>query len=104
MTPQPAADLGADAPLDAVPAPRARAAKFAAPALVFGALSLALVVGVYWFIATRPGVNPALVPTPPRVAAELFAQIASGDLLVNAWASLQRVLIGFAIGAALAAL
>jgi ABC-type nitrate/sulfonate/bicarbonate transport system permease component len=104
MTPQPAADLAADAPLDDAAAARARGRPFAAPALLFGALSLTLVVGIYWFIATRPGVNPALVPTPPRVAAELIAQIASGDLLVNAWASLQRVLIGFAIGAALAAL
>jgi ABC-type nitrate/sulfonate/bicarbonate transport system permease component len=77
---------------------------FPAPALAFGALCLALVIGVYWFVATRPGVNPALVPAPPRIAAELVAQIASGDLFVNAWASLQRVLIGFAIGAALAAL
>jgi ABC-type nitrate/sulfonate/bicarbonate transport system permease component len=72
--------------------------------LAFGALSLALVIGAYWLVATRPGVNPALVPAPPRIAAELIAQLQSGDLLLNTWASLQRVLIGFVIGAALAAL
>ena len=29
------------------------------PAILVGALSLATVVGLYWFVATRPGVNPA---------------------------------------------
>ena len=104
MTPQPAVELTGGASLDDAPVTRAQRKPLAAPALVFGALSLTLVVGVYWFIATRPGVNPALVPSPPRIAAELVAQITSGDLFVNAWASLRRVLIGFAIGAALAAL
>ena len=104
MTPQPAVELTGAASLHDAPVTRAQRKPIAAPALVFGALSLTLVVGVYWFIATRPGVNPALVPSPPRIAAELVAQITSGDLFVNAWASLRRVLIGFAIGAALAAL
>ena len=104
MTPQPAVALTSDASLDDASATRPQRKPIAAPALVFGALSLTLVIGIYWFIATRPGVNPALVPSPPRIAAELVAQIASGDLFVNAWASLQRVLIGFASGAALAAL
>jgi len=104
MTPQPAVELTGAASLHDAPVTRAQRKPLAAPALVFGALSLTLVVGVYWFIATRPGVNPALVPSPPRIAAELVAQITSGDLFVNAWASLRRVLIGFAIGAALAAL
>jgi ABC-type nitrate/sulfonate/bicarbonate transport system permease component len=104
MTPQPAVELTRDASLDDASATRAQRKPIAAPALVFGALSLTLVIGIYWFIATRPGVNPALVPSPPRIAAELVAQIASGDLFVNAWASLRRVLIGFAIGAALAGL
>jgi ABC-type nitrate/sulfonate/bicarbonate transport system permease component len=83
---------------------RRLAAALRHPAVSFGALSLALVIGFYWFAATRPGVNPALVPTPPKIAVALVDQLASGELLVNTWASLQRVLIGYAIGAALAAL
>lgn len=88
---------------DDVPAVARTQRPLPGPAIVFGALSLAFVVAGYWFVATRPGVNPALVPAPPRIAAELVHQVASGELFVNIWASLQRVLIGFAIGAALAA-
>jgi ABC-type nitrate/sulfonate/bicarbonate transport system permease component len=74
------------------------------PAVVLGALSLGIVVALYWFAATRPGVNAALVPTPARIASTFVDEIGSGDLLVNAVASLKRVLIGFAIGAIAAAL
>jgi ABC-type nitrate/sulfonate/bicarbonate transport system permease component len=49
-------------------------------------------------------VNAALVPTPVRIASTFVDEIGSGDLLVNAVASLKRVLIGFAIGAIAAAL
>lgn len=72
------------------------------PALIVGVLSLAAVVGMYWYMALRPGTNPALVPTPPRILQALHDEIASGDLLVNTLASLKRVVIGFCIGASLA--
>src|SRR5690349_22428401 len=53
-------------------------------------------------MALRPGTNPALVPSPPAILKALRDEIASGDLLVNALASLTRVVIGFVIGASLA--
>ena len=72
------------------------------PSVVVGALSLAAIVGAYWYMALRPGTNPALVPTPPRILEAFVAELQSGDLLVNAWASLRRVVIGYLIGAGLA--
>ena len=72
------------------------------PSVVIGTLSLAAVVGLYWIVALQPGTNPGLVPPPPTVVATLFAELRSGDLLANTAASLQRVLIGYAIGASLA--
>lgn len=72
------------------------------PSVYIGALSLAAVVTVYWFVATRPGVNPALVPTPVRIGKTFVELLASGELLENTAASLQRVLLGFACGAGLA--
>jgi ABC-type nitrate/sulfonate/bicarbonate transport system permease component len=74
------------------------------PSVYVGILSLAAVVGIYWFVATRPGVNPALVPTPPRIAQTFVDLLVSGELLVNTVASLQRVVIGFLFGAGFAVL
>jgi len=72
------------------------------PSIVVGTLSLLAVVGLYWLMALRPGTNPALVPTPPRIFAALVDEIASGNLLTNTLASLHRVVIGFVVGAVLA--
>ena len=72
------------------------------PAVIVGALSLAAVVGLYWFVALRPGTNAALVPVPPKILAAFVEELANGNLLTNTLASIQRVLIGFFIGAALA--
>ena len=72
------------------------------PSIVIGILSLATVVGFYWLLAIRPGSNAALVPPPPRILAALMEEIANGNLLANTLASLWRVLLGFAIGSALA--
>ena len=72
------------------------------PPFVVGTLSLLAVVGAYWLMALRPGVNPALVPAPPQIADAFAELLASGDLWVNTLASLKRVVIGFAIGAGLA--
>lgn len=72
------------------------------PSFVIGALSLLTVVGLYWLMALRPGTNAALVPAPPQILAALMEEIASGNLLTNTLASLQRVVIGFVIGATLA--
>ena len=59
-------------------------------------------IGCYWYMATRPGVNPALVPSPPTIVAGFGEELRSGDLWINTLASLKRVLIGYAIGAAAA--
>ncbi|HEY1325512.1 MAG TPA: ABC transporter permease [Casimicrobiaceae bacterium] len=72
------------------------------PSIVVGALSLCAVVALYWMMALRPGTNAALVPAPPRIVAAFVDEVTSGDLLVNAIASLKRVVIGFVIGAGLA--
>jgi|KBSSwiStaDraftv2_1062776.scaffolds.fasta_scaffold873456_1 ABC-type nitrate/sulfonate/bicarbonate transport system permease component len=72
------------------------------PSVVVGALSLAAVVGLYWIVALQPGTNPGLVPPPPTIVETFFAELRNGDLLANTAASLQRVLIGYAIGAVLA--
>jgi len=74
------------------------------PAIQLGELSIVLVIALYWFVATRPGVNPALVPSPPRIALTFWQELRSGDLVTNTLASLQRVLIGFAFGTGLAVL
>jgi NitT/TauT family transport system permease protein/taurine transport system permease protein len=66
-------------------------------------LSILGVIGLYWLVALRPGVPAALVPTPPRILEAFIGEVTSGNLLVNTLASLQRVLIGFLIGAGLAA-
>lgn len=41
-------------------------ARICTPAVLVGTLSLAAVVAIYWYMASRPGTNPALVPTPRR--------------------------------------
>lgn len=66
--------------------------------VLFGALSLALLVLAYVFVSTRPGVNPAVIPTVPAIIADFWQSLLSGQLFTAVWASLQRVLIGYAIG------
>jgi ABC-type nitrate/sulfonate/bicarbonate transport system permease component len=72
------------------------------PSIVVGALSLLTVVALYWLLALQPGTNAALVPAPPQIARAFIQEMASGNLLTNTAASLQRVVIGFAVGAVLA--
>lgn len=72
------------------------------PSVVVGALSLLTLVGLYWFMALRPGTNPALVPAPPQIITTFIEELRSGDLWTNTRASLQRVVIGYLIGAGLA--
>jgi ABC-type nitrate/sulfonate/bicarbonate transport system permease component len=72
------------------------------PSLIVGALSLCAVIGLYWLMALRPGTNAALVPAPPVILNTFFEELRSGDLVANTLASIQRVLIGYLIGAGLA--
>lgn len=90
---------------DASLAPPARPAggpRFLSRKLLIGSATILALVGLYWLLALRPGTNAALVPTPPKILAALMEEIANGNLLTNTLASLQRVVVGFAIGAALA--
>ena len=72
------------------------------PSVVVGALSLCAVIAIYWYMALRPGTNPALVPAPPQIVQTFFEELRSGDLATNTAASLKRVLIGYLLGAGLA--
>lgn len=81
---------------------RRRRPFFLKPPFIVGCLSLGGVVMLYWLMALRPGVNPALVPSPPVIFDALIDELRSGDLWVNTLSSLQRVVIGFIVGAGLA--
>ena len=72
------------------------------PSVLVGTLSLCGVVALYWAMALKPGTNAALVPAPPVILQTFVEELRSGDLLTNTIASMQRVLIGYAIGAVLA--
>jgi ABC-type nitrate/sulfonate/bicarbonate transport system permease component len=75
---------------------------FLRPPFVVGCLSLGGVILLYWLMALRPGTNPALVPAPPQIFEALIEELRSGDLMVNTLSSLNRVVVGFVIGAGLA--
>lgn len=77
-------------------------AKLMRPSVVVGTLSLLAVVGLYWAMALRPGTNAALVPAPPQIVSAFVSELSSGDLWKNTLASVQRVVLGFVIGAGLA--
>jgi ABC-type nitrate/sulfonate/bicarbonate transport system permease component len=82
--------------------PAAWLAAIARPSVLIGALSLLAVIGAYWLLALRPGTNAALVPAPPQILAAFIGEVKSGDLWTNTIASVQRVVIGYLIGAGLA--
>jgi ABC-type nitrate/sulfonate/bicarbonate transport system permease component len=86
----------------AAPLSPSRITRILRPSLVVGTLSLLVVIGIYWYIATRPGTNPSLVPSPPQVLKTFGEEVASGELWKNTLASLTRVVIGFVVGAGLA--
>jgi ABC-type nitrate/sulfonate/bicarbonate transport system permease component len=72
------------------------------PRLLWGTLSVAIVIGAYWFFSLSPDANQVLTPPPPAVIEALIAAIADGSLWGHIGASLFRVVIGFGIGAILA--
>jgi sulfonate transport system permease protein len=60
---------------------------------------LALALG--WEAAVRFGwAEGRLMPPPSRIAATFYALAVSGELWMHAWATLWRVAVGFALGAA----
>lgn len=72
-----------------------------APRPIRGAAPLTfLAVLALWWCASRFGwVNPLALPSPAEVLSALVATAASGDLAVNLGASLQRLAVGWALGA-----
>ncbi|CAL9338419.1 ABC transporter permease [Streptomyces sp. enrichment culture] len=67
-------------------------------ALALNALSVALGIAVWWFLASA-GFK---LPTPPEVVSRARTLIGDGTLGTDALASLTRVLTGFALGTAVA--
>ena len=67
---------------------------------VFG-LILPLTLGVAWEVAVRHGlISGRLMPPPSRLADSAWALIRSGEMTTHVLATLWRVAIGFACGAA----
>jgi ABC-type nitrate/sulfonate/bicarbonate transport system permease component len=65
------------------------------------ALSAPVLLLVLWEAATRSGVlDKRFFPAPSQIAETFRSLLESGELPAHTWASVRRVLIGFAIGAA----
>ena len=77
-------------------------ASFVAPRLKWAlGLILPLTLALGWEAIVRLGLAEGrLMPPPSRIATTLYALAASGELWVHAWATLWRVAVGFALGAA----
>ena len=70
--------------------------------LVISALSV-LVVLALWYLSTERGwVSPVFLPKPGRVLSEAVRSFASGELLIDIWVSTRRVLFGFLLAGAVA--
>ena len=70
--------------------------------LLISALSVALVLALWYFATERGWVSPVFLPKPGRVVAEAIANFASGQLLKDIWMSTQRVLLGFLLAGVVA--
>ena len=68
----------------------------------WGPLLIVLSVLGLWETLVRTGaISPTFFPRPTAVVGALVAIAASGELLIHAWATMARVLLGFAAGASL---
>lgn len=72
---------------------------FVSPKLLWGILSFACGIGVWW-LATFSGLS--VLPTPWAVLQRMIELAISGQLWMDMFASLRRVLIGFLIGSLIA--
>lgn len=63
-------------------------------------LSVACALALWW-LSSGAIFNPILVPPPHKVAVNLWEMTADGEILFHAWASLRRVIVGYAFGAIL---
>lgn len=69
--------------------------------ILWVAISLALLLAVWWLAAARIG-NAVLLPSPFAVAASIAELFSAGTLIGDISASLKRVFVGFFIASALA--
>ena len=63
-------------------------------------LSVAAALSLWW-LSSGTLFNPILVPAPHKVAVHLWEMTADGEILFHAWASLRRVIVGYAFGSVL---
>lgn len=97
MTQATPTDVPVRAPLPARLLSRVKASRGALPYAV--SFSVLLVI---WHFVSVFLVKSIMFPSPVDVSVELLRLIENGTLLNNIWASLQRILSGFVIGAAVA--
>lgn len=76
------------------------AARFDGTKLVRGSVAVIAVAAFYQAVAMSGTFPAALVPSLTKVGATLVAGLADGSLIVNALATLYRVLVGFAMALA----
>lgn len=67
--------------------------------LALGAISVTTIVVAYTLVTARASNNPALTPPPLDVIKGLWASIENGNLPSAVGASLQRIAIGYTVGA-----
>ncbi|MGB3325103.1 MAG: ABC transporter permease subunit, partial [Mycolicibacterium fortuitum] len=67
--------------------------------VLYGAISILTVLAIYTLFTLRPDNNPAITPTPLDVVEALWNGFASGAIPTAILASLQRIGLGFLIGA-----
>jgi sulfonate transport system permease protein len=72
------------------------------PRMPLGALVPALLLALWYAVATLGWVAPNLLPSPAAVIAVLYRLARTGDLLIHLEATLGRVALGFVLGAAAA--
>ena len=68
--------------------------------LFWRVLSVVVAFGLWW-LSSVTIFNPILVPAPHKVAVNLWEMTADGEILFHAWASLRRVIVGYAFGSVL---
>lgn len=58
---------------------------------------------LFWMLLRASGlIDPALLPSPQEVLITFWSQLTHGDLLIGAWMSVQRVMLGLFFGMLLA--
>jgi len=93
--------------------------RFSPAALLRGSLVPVLVIALWQILSTSGLINPVVLPSPVQVVVRWWAYLLpteaydpaqsswllwalSGEMLFDAWSSLYRVVLGFAVGAGLA--